>query len=492
MLAHYILDENSKHGLKEIAKEVFGIADYEKQLISQYLSTRNDSYSKIPFDKLSQYAAWDVVVTRALAIKFEQDLKNDNMYEWPFMNVIMPANEMFVDVEFRGIQTDMSYLPRAAEAMDKELKLLEQEASSMYKEGINLNSPQQVCALLYDDLKIPVPRIEGVPWRSSARAAVNSLVGKHPFVDLLVYYRRIGKLKGSYIENMLDYVDVEGKLHPTFWLHGTEMGRLSARNPAIQTIPRPGEKWIDTVGTRSGPLTDGALIRGSIRASPGNLLVISDYSQAELRTVACLAHEPFLMDVYMHDRDLHTEVAIAMYGDHYKKEERQRCKMFNFSYIYGGNEFSFAKDAGLDINVARKFVQDYNRVMPRLAKYRVEQYNLMLSQGYVTTIFNRRRRFVLITDRNKDDVRKAAVHAPVAGTASDLTLLSAIRVWKAGVPVVLTVHDSILADVEERIAPEVGEFVETTMRDVGSEYLPEVPWKSDTEIVTHWSEAPVL
>jgi len=491
MLAHYILDENSPHGLKLVAREQFGLFDYEKEIISKYLTTRNDSYSKIPFPELSLYASWDVIVTRALAIKFMDDLKRDDLYDMPFMNPMMAGSEMFVDAEYRGIQTDMSYLPRARDAMEKELDLLEAEAFA-YHDGLNMNAPGQVMTFMYDVLKIPVPTIDGVPWRSSARAAVNALVGKHPFVDLLIYYRRIGKLKSSYIENMLMYGDVNGKLHPTFWLHGTEMGRLSARNPAIQTIPRPGDKWIETVGTRSGPLTDGALIRGSICASPGNMLVVSDYSQAELRTAACLAHEPFLMSVYENDRDLHTEVAVAMYGPNFQKEERQRCKMFNFSYLYGGNEYSFAKDAGLDIRMAQKFVRDYNKVMPRLATYRVEQYNKMLQQGYVETLFKRRRRFVLITDRNKDDVRKACVHAPVAGTASDLTLISAIRVWRQGVPVIMTVHDSVIADVPVKQSVEVGAYVEETMRQVGSEYLPEVPWKSDTEIVTHWSEAPVL
>lgn len=492
MLAHYVLDENSPHGLKLVAREVFGLFDYEKELIQQYLTSRNDSYSKVPFPELSQYAAWDVVVTRALAERFEVQLKNEGLYDWPFMNIMMPASHMFLEAELRGIQTDLTVMEKAYSSMVSELESLEKEASSLYMEGINLNSPVQVCHLMYDVLKLPVPVIDGRPWRSSARAAVNALVGKNPFVDLLIYYRRIGKLKSSYIENMMTFKDVNGRIHPTFWLHGTEMGRISARDPAVQTIPRPGDKWIETIGTRTSPLTDGAMIRGAIKASPGNLLSIADYSQAELRTVAVLAQEPFLLDVYRSNRDLHTEVAVAMYGPNFQKEERQRCKMFNFSYIYGGNEYSFARDAGLDVTKAREFVHEYNKVMPELAKYRVSQYNFMLENGYVQSIFGRRRRFVLITSSNKDDARKACVHAPVAGTASDLTMISAIECWRDGIPILMTVHDSVISDTPAKIAPEVTEHISRKMEEVGTRYLPEIPWKTDMETVTHWAEAPVL
>jgi len=387
----------------------------------------------------------------------------------------------------------MDILEKVGTAMDKELEDLQAEAEEMAWTGINLNSWQQVAEFMYnkEHLGLPLPRTEKGYRPSTSRAAINQWVGKVPFVDLLTYYRRIQKLKGSYIDNMIEYVDVDGVVHPSFWIHGTEIGRLSARNPAIQTIPRPGQKFIDTEG-RSSPLTDGGTIRGAIGARPGNMLSHVDYSQAELRCAAVMSQEPFLMNAYLHGEDLHTKVAIAMYGPDFKKEERQRCKMFNFSYLYGGNEWSFARDAGLNIDMARRFVHDYDKVMPTLAEYRVTQYNLMRTQGYVESIFGRRRRFALITNSNKDDVRKACVHAPVASTASDLTLMSAIRCWREGVPVILLVHDSVIADSPESEAEEVTRFIGKTMKEVGEEYLPSIPWIVDEETVRHWSEAPVL
>lgn len=496
MLAHYILDENGMHGLKHLVQEIWGIPDYEEALIKQYLSSSNDRYSKIPFEALAKYGVIDVIMTLQLRKLFEQKLRENNQYEWPFMNLMMRGSNNLVDVEMRGTKVDVPYLQKVQAYLLKEMERIEAEAKATLSwdvSDLNLGSTQQCAVVVYDKLGFPLCRNRKLGPRSTAHGAIEPLQGKHPFIDKLLEYRRVSKMKSSYADNLLEVIDINSRVHASFLLHGTEVGRLSARNPALQTIPRPESNFEE-----DGIF--GALIRAAFTASEGKMLGICDYSQAELRVAAVEADEPFLLEVYANNRDLHSEVAQAMYGSGYTKHQRVMCKMFNFSYLYGGSEYSFAKDAGLNINVAKKFVQDYNRVMPKLAAYRKTQFHKLAEQGYVQTRFGRRRRFPIITRVNEDDARKACVHSPIAGTASDLTLLSLCELNEQGYAVVLTVHDSILVEVDDaqevstpkgiRYTSETTIYASEVMKKTGEKYLPEVAWKSDPEVRPRWAEIP--
>jgi uracil-DNA glycosylase family 4 len=491
MLAHHQLDENSKHGLKELAHEELGVADYEKELISQYLNSKNDEYSKIPFEPFSQYAVWDVVCTLELQKIYESRLQAEGMLEWPFNRIIMPASEMFTRAELKGIKVDIPYLQQCGELMDKALLRIQYEAGTMVgMPNINLNSPAQVAVALWDVLKLTPSGSRKVKERSTSEEAITHLKGKHPFVDKLAYYRSVSKLKSSYVSNLITMADINGRVHPTFQLHGTEMGRISVKNPAMQTIPRPADREAYDYDM----LMDGSMIRGAIIADPGNMIAQADFSQAELRVLAALSNESFLLQAYREGRDIHSKVALGMYGEHYTKEQRVKCKMFNFSYVYGGSEYSFAESAGLPVNIARQFVRDYNKLMPSALAYKALQLQLLKEQGFVTTRFGRKRRFPLITNDNLDDARKACVHAPIAGTASDLTMLSAIELSNEGLDIILLVHDSILAETPEPEdnAKAVAEHIAEVMQATGDKYLPEVTWKADPEVSYRWVQPPDL
>jgi DNA polymerase I len=295
----------------------------------------------------------------------------------------------------------------------------------------------------------------------------------------LTEYRRVAKMQSSYVDNLVTFIDLNGRVHADFRITGTEVGRLSVSDPALQTIPRAGDYY-------------GSLIRSLFIARPGYKIVVVDYSQAELRVFACLSGEPFLIKVYMDGRDLHTEVAVAMFGSGYTKEQRVLCKMFNFSYVYGGNEHSFAQDSGLNIQIASQFVHDYDRLMPIGKQFKQDQLKLLRAQGYVESVFGRRRHFPLITPETLDEARKAAVHMPCAGTASDLTLLSALDAKDRGIPVCLTVHDSVLAECREDLANEQAEEIAHIMQSNGTKFMPQVPWKADIDIGDSWAKAPEI
>jgi DNA polymerase-1 len=277
-------------------------------------------------------------------------------------------------------------------------------------------------------------------------------------------------------------ISPSGCVHPDFLVYGTEVGRLSARDPAIQTIPRATSSEVAGVQW-------GKMVRDLFVARPEYVWVKVDYSQAELRVAAALSGDEFLLDVFQHGRDLHSEVARAMYGDNYTYEQRMDCKMFNFSYLYGGSEHSFAADAGLPLSVAKAFVRQYNNVMKGLAAWKLEQLQKMKEQGYVETVTGRRRRIPLITHMNLEDARKSSVHAPVAGAASDLTLQSFIEVhnWGLdGVRALIAVHDEIDIEVHKDRVKDVVPKVIRMMEEIASSAFPQVPWKADAEVGPSW------
>jgi len=481
MLAHYVLDENTKHGLKELATDYLGAPDYEKMLIKQYLKSKNDFYSNIPTPQLMKYGVCDVSNTLIFYDMFGDELRRNGQYGWPFMNIIMPASQAFVGIEMRGMKVDVPHLNRWHDILDRKMIALQAQGRDMVgRPGLNMNSTQQLAVVIYDEIGLPPPPNKRLNPRSTAHDAVEHLIGKHPFINLLMEYRRVAKMQSSYVDNMLEAMDPKThRVHMTALIHGTEIGRLSMRDPALQTIPRASDR---------DPY--GAAIRSSFIAGEDRKLGITDYSQAELRVMACLSNEPFLIKVYQDDRDLHTEVAIAMYGPNFTHEQRVMCKMFNFAYAYGGNEHSFADDAGLDLATAIRFVREYDKNMPVVKQWKIDQFKSMRSQGYVQSPFGRRRHFPLITQLNADEARKSAAHAPIAGTASDLTLMSVIEAEKRHMNVGLTVHDSILTENDASIAEDVTHELAGIMQSYGDQYFPQIPWKADEEVSDRWVPEP--
>lgn len=484
MLAHYALDETPKtHGLKYLAAQHFGVKNYEEELVKKYLKNKNDGYSNIPFNDLAQYAAWDVACTLALRAEFEAQLRACDMYEWPFMNLLMRASRTCTNIETNGMYVDAEHLTKWGVRMQEKLdELTAKMRKYCLRPTFNPNSSAQVAEVVYDQLGLHGSGSRRVGPRATSREALYHLKDD-PFVSILFEYKRIAKLKSSYIDNLLGYISTEGKVHSTFKLMGTETGRLAVDKPATQTIPRPKD-WT------------GKVIRGAFVCPPGKVLVIADFSQAELRVLADRSQEPFLLKVYREDRDLHDEGCNAMFGTvdvlgkELWEEQRVQVKMFNFAWTYGGNEYSFAEGNGLPIEEAKAFVRRYERNMPVAVQWKKDQYQRVLDYGFVDTIFGRRRRFPLVNMVNADEVRKAAVNAPIQATASDLNILAACELDEAGFEICLLVHDSIIAVVDEDEAEAAALEMQRVMREVGERYLGSIPWKTDTKIGTRWATPP--
>ena len=500
MLLHYTLDENTRHGLKGLSSQYLGVPDYEGEIIGKYLSKKSDEYSKIPIEELSKYLAYDLECTAQLRDMFIQRAYTENCVYDPYTNFILRAQRALIRVEQRGIPVDLEYLRDTQDILER---LIQSRAETLRQMSghpeLNPNSPIQIAQIIWDEMKLP-PNTKTRKYKEKPRStddeslehlrSINPMSGKkirdgNPFIDALFRYRRVMKIKTSYVDNLVEFSDVNGYVHPDIKIAGTETGRLAMTDPGMQTIPRPSDPF-------------GRLVRGAIAAKPGKVLLILDVSQAELRVLAWYSKDPFLLEVYREDRDLHSEVARAMFGDNYTKEQRVACKMFNFAWAYGGNEHSFAQDQGLDISVARAFVARYNKVMAGAVAWKKAQEHQALTEGYVSTPTGRKRRFPLIADANVVDIKHAAINFPVQSFASDITLMAAVQCVEAGLPVVHLVHDSIILEAPEDRAEEMALQVEETMKRVAKHYLGDFPWKVDLDrtkegsLPTRWCEPPSL
>lgn len=461
MLASYCIDERpGYHGLGQLGVEILGTPDW-KDAVKEYVGKGHD-YSNIPPDILHRYNAYDCSVTYQLYEYYADRLEKENLRE--LHDFLVTASGMLQSIEVNGIAVDMQLLDELQERMTQEL--LEAEVA-LQKYIANPRSPKQVHATLENyDIKVPSTNVETLTKLLENPHITNPEV--IDFLMRLLNYRKENKLYGTYVKGLREKLH-DQRAFPNFLLHGTTTGRLSCRNPNLQNIPR------------------GSSIRSLFVAQEGNVFVSSDYSQAELRTVACLAHDKWLQQVYADERDIHSEVARNFFGDGFTSEQRVKAKMVVFGLTYDMTEFGLARRMNIPVYEAKKYIKQFFSTIPDVVRWRKETQNFILRSGEdLVTPFGRHRRFWLITDENKHDVLKEALAFLPQSIASDLCLRAAIDVHKQGLKIRNIVHDNIMVECPEDQAMEVKEILETAMLKSGAEFSSFVPFSVDTHIARDW------
>jgi DNA polymerase-1 len=509
LIADHIIDENRRHALKDLLTEFYDVPDYEKKLVQRYLKNKNDMYSKVPRPHLYHYCIYDVIWTLMLWRDLRRQLEASGLFEQPFLYPTMASQPMLLDMELRGMLIDKGAMSDLSRTLHHDLDQTLEGLREQVGLNFNPNSPKQVSHIMYDILNLPKQKVRGLKPVSTAEP-IRLLILKKMEADgvedspkyrwLYSYqgWKKMEKIRSSYVDNTIPLIDENGRVHPDILVYGTETGRLSVRNPALQTIPRAdsgeafGERW-------------GKRIKQCYAAPPGYALVQVDYSQAELRTAAWMAQDEFLMDCYRDGRDIHGEVAEALYpGWHDRastpegKFQRKRTKMCVFGRVYLGTEYTIAETLHCSLREAREKLAIIDGLLGGLVEWEHEQVHKMRTQGYVETLTNRRRRMPLVTQQNMDDARKAACNSPVQGTASALTTISAITVynWLEGEYgkvemrpyIVLLIHDSIMLEVPLHLVYPVAIRVKEIMERVAAEMMPGIPWKADVEVGSSWGE----
>lgn len=445
MLMHYALDEaRGTHDLKQLAGDYLGAPDYKLEL-RKYLPRVSDSFELVPRPVLYKYQAKDADCTGQLYPLLRVQLERHPTLVKLYEDLLIPASHFLQRVEARGMYVNQPYLDELEKKLETVLTaqheaILEEVAGYWDPEQysretgaktapvqFNPGSPLQLRWVLSKNLK-----------RTVATTREDTLI-KLPqsrLVKALLKYRETAKALSTYVRGIRGEIDPDGRVRSTYLLHGTATGRLSSRGPNMQNIPRD------------------KTIRNVFQAPPGRLLVEMDYSQIELRVLAYLSGDQFLRDVYMRGRDLHDEVALALFGPKFTKEQRVRAKFVNFGIAYGRGAGSIASEFGIPYEEASRMIKEWFRRAPEARDFIMECRRAPNLGKSMETLFGRRRRFGLITNENRNALENEAVNFPMQSTASDITLTFAMRYdrdlrvkWGAGV--VNLIHDSVLIEVPQ-------------------------------------------
>lgn len=485
MLMHYVLDERrGTHGLKQLASHVFGAPDWEADLKKYLRNPKKDSYALVPEGVLAKYLAHDVVFTYELGRTFRKRLSKDRDLMTLYNRLLMPAARFLVTVEHNGMLVDRTYMQELQATLEEErqraLERLQYKARVLGgPDAINPNSPKQMKEFLYGTLDLRPPEgFDADTRKETLDKMIEHATGGPEVVDFLKAvreYRRAAKLLSVYIVGLSKVIAPDGRVHPSYQLHGTVTGRLSSRDPNMQNIPREPR------------------IRKLFRAPKGWKIINVDYSQAELRVLAWLSQDEEFKRIFRQGLDLHSEAATALFGPNFTKEQRVIAKMVNFGVAYGRGASSIAAQFDMPLGEAQRIVNDWARRFPQAWAYLQTQERKALKGEPLSTPLGRRRR-LQPTPENKHMVKNEARNFAIQSLASDLTLVSAIllqkRLPRKGAKIVNLVHDSIVLEVANPFVDQVAELAVTTMQETAHRLLKglDFPFPADAEVGDNWGE----
>ena len=404
--------------------------------------------------------------------KLLEELKSSGQ-EKLYTEIEAPLVEVLANMEYTGVKIDTSNLNSYSKELGTELDSIEKQAYELSGEAINLSSPKQVGALLYEKLKLN-PKVKKSAKGSypTDEETLTGLLDAHPIVGKILEYRGIKKLISTYTDALPQLINNKtGKIHTTYNQSLTATGRLSSTNPNLQNIPIRTQK--------------GREIRKSfIPSTPNGYIVSADYSQIELRLMAHLSQDPHLVDAFNRNMDIHTATAAKVFKVDemdVTKEQRSRAKVANFGIIYGISAFGLSQRLGMSRTDSKQHIDEYFNNYPKVKEYMNNMIQKAREEGYVETIYGRKRFLPDINSRNaavRSYNERNAINAPLQGSAADIIKVAMINIYKRlnaeGLKskMVLQVHDELIFDVTEQEVEQICNIVTQEMEKVAKLRIP--------------------
>jgi DNA polymerase-1 len=397
--------------------------------------------------------------------------------EWPIIPVLGK-------MECAGIELDTSYLNKFSDEIDDLISDYRQQIYGHADQEFNIDSPSQLADILFNKLKLSTTGIKkGKSGYSTAARQLDKLRGQHEIIDLVTQYREVAKLKNTYVDTLPKMVDKDSRLHTTFNLTIAQTGRLSSTDPNLQNIPIRTDL--------------GRRIRTAFVAGKGKKLVSADYSQFELRLAAVLAEDKELIDMFNRGADIHAATAAQVYGreqEDITKQMRRAAKVINFGIIYGMSPHGLSVATGMTMEQATTFIDRYKDLRRPLFAYMDRVKEQARHDGYVETLFGRRRPSPDIHSSNfvvRQAAERAAINMPIQGTEADLMKMAMVKADQAlslqhnDCNMLLQIHDSILVECPAEAANTIGELLEQVM-----ESIYELPVRLDVDVTIgdNWGE----
>ena len=513
MLMHYTLNENpGTHGLKQLALKFTPFGDYEKPMYDwiEAFRKRNGllkqdfSWDMIPYEVMKDYAAMDAVCTFLIYQKFLPKVEENDRLNNVYRNILLPATEFLLDVESNGVPFDRERLEKSTVLMQEDINkavesLYEFKEVQMFEKAqgkdFNPNSTMQLRSLLFDYIGLkPTGKKTGTGADSTDAEVLGQLAEEHAVPQLVLDIRQKVKIKSTYLDKIIPALDMDSRLRTGFNLHGTTSGRLSSSGKMnMQQIPR-----------------DNPIVKGCIRAKPGNKIVAMDLTTAEVYCAAILANDTALQQVFQDGGNFHSNIAKLVFNlpcevdevAEYYSTERQMAKAVTFGIMYGAGPKKISeqvtKDSGtyFSTSQAKEVIEDYFKQFFMLKKWLDNCKKVIEKQGFIYSFFGRKRRLpnVKSTDRAiaAHEVR-SGINSLVQSVASDINLLGAVdaqrelKEKKVPAKIFALVHDSILAEVEESAVEEYSEILQRNVQKDRGLSIPGCPIGCDFDIGEDYS-----
>jgi DNA polymerase I len=454
------------------------------------LATNELDYEASPLEDVDDEgyvhrAAELIAIIRGLHEKQAKTIKETPKFSELVRDVEWPAIPVLARMEYEGIELDTEYLGNFAAEIDDAVSDLAQQIYGFADEEFNISSPAQLAKILFENLELPSKGIKkGKTGFSTAASELDKLRGQHPIVDLITQYREVTKLKNTYVDTLPLQVDEKSRVHTTYSLTIAQTGRLSSNDPNLQNIP---------------VRTDlGRRIRTAFVAGKGKSFVSADYSQFELRLAAVMAGDKELVEMFNNGTDVHAATAAQVHGrepEDVTKQMRSAAKVINFGILYGMSPHGLAVAANMTFEQAMHFINRYKELRKPLFDYMDSIKEQAKKDGYVETIFGRRRPMPDIHSSNfmiRMGAERAAINMPIQGTEADLMKLAMVAVQQRldkefpSANMLLQVHDSILVECNDKDTEDIAKLLKETMEQI----YPKLPVKLDvdTSVGKNWGK----
>ena len=481
MLASYILNPDSSHNLMDLGQRYLGL------IAKSYLDLvpKGKTIADIDIPAVADYCGMDAYSTFGLVAKLRDELDQIPTLSKLLVEVEQPLEAVLAEMEYTGVRINSAYLKELSQHLETELARLKEEATEIAGEIFNLGSPKQLSQILFEKLGLSTRHSRKIQTGFSTDAATLERLqedDKSGFVEAIIEYRTLSKLKSTYVDALPALVRPDTqRVHTDFNQAATSTGRLSSSNPNLQNIP------IRTAFSRQ--------IRKAFLPEPGWLMVAADYSQIELRILAHLSQEPILVQAYQQNEDVHTVTARLVFEkENITSEERGMAKTINFGVIYGMGSLRFSRSTGIDKNIANEFIKRFNERYNKVFAYLEQVKKEAIFQGYVETILGRRRYFDFTNNSlrklkgsNPEDIDlgklknlgpydagllRSAANAPIQGSNADIIKIAMVRLHEVlknyQARLLLQVHDELVFEIPpdewEELQPQIKSVMENAVQ----------------------------
>lgn len=422
-------------------------------------------YEELDFEELSEYISSIISTVQGVRDHMERSLNEMDM-DGLFYHVEMPLVEVLGFMEYEGIKVDREKLCELGVEFKEIITRLEEEIFEMVGEKFNINSPKQLGVILFEKLELPVIKKTKTGYSTNAEV-LDKLRDKHPIIDKISEYRQIVKLNSTYVEGLLSIINpLSGRIHSSFNQTITTTGRISSTEPNLQNIPVKLEM--------------GRNIRKVFIADNNCDLVDADYSQVELRVLAQMSQDKTMIDAFIHNEDIHTKTATQVFNVtplEVTPELRSAAKAVNFGIVYGKSDFGLSEELHIPLKEAKEYIENYFNKYSKIKEFMDKTVKQASVDGYVTTMFNRRRYIPELKSSNfmlRNAGKRAAMNAPIQGSAADIIKIAMVNVYKKleeknlKSKLILQVHDELIVETVEEELDLVKKIVREEMENAVS------------------------